>query len=359
MTEKEKKRLLDRAARLKPRPTLLPSGSWRCQVTISGVRESVTADTPEAASAQAAAIKAGYLERSRDPLSLTVAAAFERYIESRDAVLSPSTIKGYNKIKNNLLDGLDALTLSALTQEAVQRWVNRLAKDHSPKTVRNAHGLLSAVLAEYKPAMTLRTTLPQKDAAQIRIPSESEIKTIIAAAAGTEMELPILLAVWLGLRASEIRGLEWGDVRDNMLHVRQAVVDGEEGPVLKKTKTTSGDRWIKLPEHILSILDRTPRRSQFIVTLSGQAMYKRFSRLCEKCGVPHYRFHDLRHTAASVSLFLGVPDKYSQQRMGHKTENMLKTVYQHTIRQKEEEYADRINDYFSNLIAHESHTDEP
>ena len=358
MTEKEKKRLLDRSAKLNPRPTLLPSGSWRCQVTINGVRESVTAGTPEEASAIASAMKAGYLARAKDPMSITVGSAFDRYIESRNAVLSPSTIKGYNKIKNNQLNELGEVSLSALSQEAVQRWVNRLAKTASSKTVRNAHGLLSAVLAEYKPSMTLRTTLPQKDAIQIRIPSESEVRTIIEASVGTPVELPILFAVWLGLRASEIRGIEWDDIQGDTLHVRQAIVDGEDGAVLKKTKTTSGDRYIKLPKYILEVLERTPRNGKFIVKLSGQAMYKRFSRLCEKCGVEHYRFHDLRHTAASISLFLGVPDKYSQQRMGHKTENMLKTVYQHTIRQKEEEYADRINDYFSALIAHESHTEK-
>lgn len=47
------------------------------------------------------------------------------------------------------------------------------------------------------------------------------------------MELPVLLAMWMGLRASEIRGLTWGDIDGDMLHVRQAIVEGEDGPVLK------------------------------------------------------------------------------------------------------------------------------
>ena len=358
LTKRERERLLARAEKLKPRPALLPSGSWRCLVTVDGRRESVTADTPEEAHAKASALRAGYLRRTNNPQSLTVEQATEYYIESKSRVLSPSTIKGYNKIKNNLMGDINNLQLSRLTQPVVQRWVNRLAGTRSAKTVRNAHGLLSAVLAEYNPGMVLRTTLPQKDVVQIQIPTEEELRRIFEASAGTPLELPVLLAAWLGLRASEIRGLEWSDVVDGRLHVRQAIVDGEGGAVLKKTKTTAGDRWILLPEYIIEVINAQPHVGPYIVTLSGQAMYKRFSRLCEHIGVPHYRFHDLRHLAASVSLFLGVPDKYSQQRMGHKTDNMLKSVYQHTVRQKEDEYAIKINSYFSTLVAHESNTEK-
>lgn len=357
LTKKERERLLARAEKLKPKPVLLPSGSWRCQVTLDGRRESVTASTPDEAHAKAVALRAGYIQRTKDPLSLTVRQAVEFYVENKNAVLSPSTIKGYNKIKNNLMTGISDIKLAALAQPTVQKWVNNLARSRSPKTVRNAHGLLSSVLAEYRPDLVLRTTLPQKDAPQIQIPTEDELRQILEASAGTPLELPILLAAWLGLRASEIRGLEWKDVVNGRLHVRQAIVDGEEGAVVKKTKTVSGDRWIMLPNYIKQVIDNQPKKESYIVTMSGSAMYMRFYRLCKRLNIPQYRFHDLRHLAASVSLFLGVPDKYSQQRMGHKTDNMLKTVYQHTLIKKEDEYAKQINAYFIGLISHENHTE--
>lgn len=53
---------------------------------------------------------------------------------------------------------------------------------------------------------------------------------------------------------------------------------------------------------------------------------------------------------------LGVPNKYSQQRMGHSTDNMLKTVYQHTMREKEDEYADKINQHYQTLMKKKLHT---
>ena len=352
MTEREKKRLLERAAKLTPKPLLTRSGTWRCQILIDGKRESVTAATPDEAHAQAMLLKTGYLKKKKPPSKLTVEEAFTKYIESKDSVLSPATVKGYKKIKSNHIQDIKSVLLEELTQERVQRWVNALTKQHSAKTVKNAHGLLTAVLREYYPVLALRTTLPQKDAKQIAIPTEDEIKKILQTCAGTEMELPILLALWLGLRASEIRGLKWSDVQDGRLHVCRAIVDGPDGPVEKKTKTVSGDRWIKLPQRIIDLIDQADKsKREYVVSLSGQAMYKRFSRLCESLKIPHYRFHDLRHTAASVAIIAGVPTKYSQQRMGHATDNMLKTVYEHTMRSKEDEYADLINAYYEGIIA--------
>ena len=121
------------------------------------------------------------------------------------------------------------IKLSDLTQEAIQKAVNKMARIKSPKSVRNAHGLLSAVIAEYRPDMILRTTLPQKQKYDVSIPTNEDIERIMAAAKGTEMELPVLLAIWLGLRASEIRGLTWDCISGDTIHIRQAIVEGESG----------------------------------------------------------------------------------------------------------------------------------
>lgn len=352
MQGKLQKKRQEAAAKLKPRPRELPSGAWRCETMVNGERISVVDEDPTVAHAKIIAIKAGLIEAAKSPDRIALGAAVDRYIESKDAILSPSTIAGYRKIQRNDFAPLASINLSDITQERVQRWVNSLAKEKSSKSVRNAHGLLTAVLAEYKPNLTLRTTLPQKDAKRITIPTEEQIITIMQGCQGRPEELPILLALWMGLRASEIRGLTWDDVKDGRLHVKQAIVEGEDGPTLKKTKTVAGDRWLKLPHRIEALIAEQPRTGEYIVTMSGQAMYKRFTRLCEQLGLPHFRFHDLRHTAASVSVMLGVPTKYSQQRMGHQTDNMLKTVYEHTMRAKEDEFADRIDEYFESKITH-------
>lgn len=332
-----------------PKAVKLPSGSWNVKVMVNGQRISITAPTKREAENEAAAVKAG-AKQAIKKTALTVGEAIDRYISSKDAVLSPATIRGYKKIRRNDLQDIMGTNVSALTQEAVQRAVNKMAKESSPKSVRNAHGLLSAALSVSRPDMVLRTTLPQKRPYEIQIPDMGQIKMLLEATAGTDMELPLLLGVWLGLRESEIRGLTWDCIEGDFLHVKQAIVDGENGPILKGTKTFSGDRKIRIPAHVQALLDQQDRAGEYIVTLSGQAMYKRLSRLCEKLGLPHYRFHDLRHTAASVAMSIGVPNTYNQKRMGHKTDNMLKSVYLHTMQSKEDEYADKIDQTFEGLL---------
>lgn len=333
-----------------PTPQRLPSGQYRCQVMVAGKRISVVEADPDICQAKAVALKNGLMEAKKRPDALTVGAAIDRYIESKDAVLSPATIAGYKRIRKNSLQGLMEIKLADLTQERVQREVNSMSKTKSPKSVRNAHGLLSAMLSEYRPEMVLRTTLPQKKHYEVAVPSSEDIEKIMDTARGGTMELPILFALWLGLRASEIRGITWDCVGEETLRIKQAIVEGEDGPALKGTKTYSGDRSIRLPSYIKSLIGAQPRTDDFIVHLSGQAMYKRFSRLCEKAGLPHYRFHDLRHANASIMLALNIPDKYAMERMGHATNNMLKTVYQHTMRDKQEEVANLVDNYFTEKL---------
>lgn len=333
-----------------PKAVKLPSGSWYVNVMVGGKRLSITAPTKRDAEKEAAAIKSG-AKAAQFSQSLSVTQALDRYIDSKSAVLSPATIAAYRRIQKNLLEPIAGYPLSNLTQEQVQRWVNQLAKQgKKPKTVSNAHGLLSAVIGAYRPGMVLRTTLPQKVKTEISIPTEAELSAIFDAAKGTKYELPIMLAVWMGMRASEIRGLRWEDIHGEYITVKRAIVEGENGPVEKGTKTFSGTRTIHLPPYLADLIQQQDHSQDHIVTLSGHAMYNGFERICQKAGVSHFRFHDLRHMNASVMLAAGIPNKYAQERIGHATDNMLKTVYQHTIQEEQKKYSEEIDQRFEALF---------
>lgn len=357
MDNRKLKKQREAAAKLsRPRPVELPSGKWRCQVMLQGRRFDVIEDDPAVAHAKALAIKAGLLEQQKPVTELTVGEAIDRYIESKDAVLSPSTIKGYKSLRKNVFLPIQDILLQSLTQDTVQRFINALSKDHSPKYVANTHGLLSAAVTAYRPDMVLRTTLPQKEKKEISIPTMEEIQFLAGKAEGTRFELPFLLAAWMGLRTSEIRGLTWDCVNGNILHIRQAVVEGEDGPVLKATKSYSGNRKIRIPPYILELINQQPRRDEYIIHYTRNALYNHLRRMCERYGLPHYRFHDLRHVQASVMLLLNVPDKYAMERMGHASANMLKNVYQHTMRSKSDEVANQVDNYFSDFLHMNLHT---
>lgn len=336
-----------------PTPQKLPSGMYRCQVMVDGKRISVVDENPSVAQAKAVALKNGLIEGKKTGPSITVGEAIDRYIESKDAVLSPSTLRSYQSIRNNSLGALETIKLNSLTQEDIQRHINALSRKKSPKYIRNVHGLLSTAFAVYRPDFVLHTTLPQKVKKEIQIPTIEEVQFLAEKSKGTAFELPFLLATWMGLRTSEIRGLTWDCIEGDLLHIKQALVEGDNGPVLKTTKSYSGNRKIRIPPYIKNLLDAYPRKNEYIIQYTRNALYNRLRRMCERYGFPHYRFHDLRHVQASVMLALGVPDKYAMERMGHASTNMLKTVYQHTMKSKSEEVADTVDNFFSEKL----HTD--
>lgn len=170
---------------------------------------------------------------------------------------------------------------------------------------------------------------------------------------GMKYKLPIMLAIWLSLRASEILGLKWTDINGDYIHIHRAVVTGKDGPIKKVTKTYRGTRAIHILAYIKQLLDAQPRNKEHIINMSEKAIYSGFVRICQKQGLPHFRFHDLCHVNASLMLAVGAPDKYAMKRMGHATNNMLKTVYQHTIKEKELMYDTQLETYLEILTLNE------
>lgn len=323
----------------------LPSGNWRVQVYANGQRRSFTAPTKK----EAELIALEWLNGKRGESDCrTVGECIDDYIKAKENILSPSTIDGYKRWKRNCLDSLCGIHLDRLTPMHVQKAMNELALTKSAKTVRNAHGLLVSVLGVYAPEIRLKTTLPPL---QKKIKQLPPVEEVLRAVIGTDIELPCMLAIWCGMRMSEIRGAKKSDIKDNVLTIHSTIVtiDGEH--IEKEgTKTFDSTRQLKLPGYIMELINDLPDKQEFLTTLSGQAIYKRFSRLLEANDIEHMTFHELRHMNASVMLALGIPDKYAMERGGWSSPNIMKSVYQHTF-STERENADRIVDkFFENLV---------
>ena len=318
------------------------------QPMIDGTRYSLVASTEKELKYKYRELLSGAKLEKRVPL--TVGDAIDRYIESQSGTLSPSTISVYKRYRKNYLQRIIDCYLSDLTQELIQSAISTDSKNgKSPKTIRNAYGLLMTSIRMFRPKFKPEIKLPQKEKYEISIPSEEEIQKIWKEAKGTKYEIPILLASWLGLRMSEIRGLKYSDIVGNKIHIQRAVVHTAEGDAEKGTKSFSGDRWITCPKTLIDLIELQSNKSEYICRYSESAIYNNFVRLCIKAGIKHYRFHDLRHFAASEAHSLGVPNKYQMKRMGHKTDDMLKKVYQHTMRDKEDSFADLIDKQMESL----------
>lgn len=335
-----------------PKPRQMSSGNWFIQLRIGGKSITVTQPTEERCIAEAMGIKSGLIEKERDPTKMTVGEGIDKYIELRTPVLSPSTIAGYKRLRKNCMQGIMSLAIRSLTQSHIQREVNAMAKEKSPKYIANAHGLLVAMLHEYAPDFRVTTALPSPRKPDIKLPNDADIAAIMTAVKGTSVEIPILMALWMGMRKSEIRGATFDCIENHRLHINKAIVDDEDmNPVLKYTKTYNSDRWVTIPAYIESLIDAIPEKSGCIVKENGSVIGNRFWRILKKNGLPTFSIHSLRHANAAVMLQLGVPNKYAQERGGWATDNVLKSVYQYTMDTKMQEVDGAVNAYFEKKAA--------
>lgn len=337
----------------------LPSGSFRARVLDYTDEEgkahyrTFTGKNRRAVQLEAAQFEANKKGNRAD--NITVDEAITRYAEAKKNVLSPKTYREYKGYQKNYLQGLRDIRIFDLTQEDVQRAVNLEAAEHSPKTVRNAHGLLSASLKMFRPDFVLYTTLPQRKKPDIIIPTEEDVVKLISAVRDTEIELPVLLGALAGMRMSEICGLKWSDVdfKSGIISVRRAKVMDEDNQLIEKaTKTKASDRTVKM----ISVLQAAMKRrydpeAEYITDLKPHSVYDRYKTVLKKvCPGARYTFHQLRHYAASVMIMLGIPTKYVADMLGHETENMVQEVYGHIMRDKKDIFFDRLDDYYSGVF---------
>ncbi len=264
--------------------------------------------------------------------SLDFKAAAEEYIAAKRNVLSPSTIRGYNIIMKNISQKFQALNIHDLTTLDIQTEINRLAKEHSPKTVRNYHGFISAVLGTFCSGLKICTTLPQKVKHEPYIPSDEDVKKILEYVKNTEYEIPIILACY-GLRRSEICALTLDDLDGDIIKINKAKVLNEEAEWIEKcTKTTSSTREIVIP---IEIADKI-RMKGYIYKGYPNTITTYLAKAESSLGIPHFSLHKLRHYFASKMSALNVPEADIMKMGGWETDYVMKGVYRHSMMEKEE-----------------------
>lgn len=338
----------------------LPSGSWRVQIFVGkgedGKRKykSFTAPTKKEAEFLASEYAISKKE-SASPSKMTLGEAMDNYLNLRSNVLSPSTMRGYGIIRRNRFKAIINTPVMKLTSADIQAAINEEASTCSPKTVKNAHGFLCAVLADVRPDFNTHVRLPQPKKKAATVLTDEQITELIFALQGDSMEIPILLALWLGLRRSEILGLKWGAVTDTTITISSALIpDANHKFVIRdQTKTTSSARTLPLPSYISEKIKQMPRGkdSDPVFACSADQPLKHLKRICKAHGLPeNLRIHDLRHTMASIGLKLNIADKYMMERGGWSSNQTMKNIYQHTISDAAQAANTMIDNHFESLF---------
>lgn len=347
--------------------TKLNKKLYRVQVYIgteNGKRQykSFYGDTKKEAEYNALVYKMGAGKDTRHQ-TVTVGAAIEAYIKSKEVLLSPATTEAYRGYLRNLDPDFLSCDIRNVTRLSLQSQINKAANRPkkiahngngkvSAKYVRNMYGLIRAALRQHDIKID-GVTLPRKEKTEYATPFEADLAKIIKAVEGSSLEIPVLLACWCSLRRSEILGLRYGDVENGKLHIRRARVYVGAKDYVKNTKTESSTRVVYLPAYIQDKIEQrrgNKTDDDYIVTIKGMSITKCFSQRLQAAGLPVCRFHDLRHAFVSILAANGIDPKWIQEQGGWSNQVIMNGVYRQSDPTISAAISARVNDIFEGIV---------
>ena len=259
--------------------------------------------------------------------SMTFQKAADEYINVKNNVLSPSTIRGYHSVLRNLPQYFLDMDISQIDEYTLQKFINEYAIDHTAKTVHNVNGFIMAVLRLFYPKVDISVTLPQKQRQERYTPTTEDIKRIMDASRDTKYYIPLFLAC-LGLRNSEICALTIFDLKGTELTINKALVYGDNGYVVKNVpKTDASNRIIVLPDAVAQSI----KEQGYIYDGYPLQIDRHLRRMQKKLNIPSFGIHRMRHFFASYMHDLGYSDAIIQSLGGWATDNVMKSVYRHAL----------------------------
>ena len=320
------------------------------------IYKSFTADTLKQAKKDA---QAWEVLHPQDPSSDTLLTASERFLRLRSETLSPSTLADYTNRINYLSERFPDLfktRISAVNTDKMQELVNSLAgksndnnpnKRLSPKTVYSYYGLVETILRSN--GIEIRNVqLPKRQPPQLNIPEDVQIRALFDSVKGTHLEIPVLLAALGPMRRGEICALrlEDIDIENCVIHVtRSMVTDGNGGWKIKTPKSAAGTRSIKYPQEVIQKIVE----QGYVTKCKPDTITGNFSRHLSRHNMTRFRFHDLRHYAASFLLALNIPPTYVMERGGWQSSQTMRR-YVHALEAQKEKFSDQANEAFQRLL---------
>jgi integrase len=288
----------------------------------------------------------------------------------------PNTYNGYRSVVNaHLKPSLGHIKLQKLTVEHLQAFYAQKQETLKPKTLAYIHAALSNALSNaVKWGLVGRNvaslvSLPHIERYEGQVLTVEQGRKLLEVAQGSRLDVMLLVALTTGMRRGELLALHWSDLnmKAGVLQVRRnlARMTGV-GYVEREPKTKAGRRKIILTPVVLEALkehqerqqrdrvkagDRWQERGLIFCTssgnfLSGDWVWTAFKRLLKKAGLPDVRFHDLRHSAATVLLAAKVDLKVVSELLGHSSVAITADIYAHVLPEQQQEVVKKMNDLY-------------
>lgn len=297
-----------------------------------------------------------------------------QWLEAKGKTVKDNSMSGYRSYaKNHIIPLLGGTKTKDITYHQLQEYCDTMAKHLKPETIGKHFSLISGVLNDAirdgiitsNPAPLV--TLPRaKDKFKGDSLTVQQAKALLKAAEseGEPILSAIMLAVVYGLRRSEICGLRWQDIDfdANKMHICNTVVKSDNGYIEEeKTKTAKSDRVIALIGFTVPYLKSLKEKQRKAGLKLGKVcrwsngndiksdyISHKFKQVLSDNHLPKIRFHDLRHTAATLLVNNGATPQQTQEFLGHENVGTTMNIYTHCLNDAKIKTSEIMNEiYFS------------
>ena len=306
----------------------------------------------------------------------TVGTFLQRWLDVRRSHVRSRTYARYEQIvRAHLLPSLARIRLAKLTPQDVTECLRHVEAAGSAYMARGAREVLRTALNQavrwelVTRNVAALTDAPRHRARQIEPLTPGQAAALLKAVASHRLEALITVAVGLGLRQGEALGLRWGDVdlEAGVLAVRQTLERAGTEPRFGEPKTARSRRTINMPGIVTAALRRHRtrqleerlaagarwRESRLVFTTTiGTTMDKSrlhtiFKGILRAAGLPSIRYHDLRHTAATLLLAQGVDPRTIMETLGHSQISLTLNTYAHVMPALQRQAAAKMDEILS------------
>jgi len=349
---------------------------FRAQISIHGKRLSFSARTHQECRAWLKQMKAqideGLTYRGSQ---FTLSEFLTTWLGNKKGSMRPGPWGQYNRaVEKYINPPLGKIKLQELRPDQIQRFYTRLQdQDIGVPTIRKIHTVLRSALSQAE-KMSLITRNPAKavivpnaPTKEMRILDDRQVNQFIITLMGHRWEALFHLALATGMRQMELLGLKWSDVDwvNNKIRVeRQLERNLNKGIRFAPTKTKAGKRTIKLGLHTMKILQNHYENQHSLrqeaaekwceydlifttnigTPINHSNLRRDFKMLLSEAGLPAIRFHDLRHTAASLMLNNDIHYKAVSERLGHARPSITLDIYSHVDSAMQDKAAEVIDE---------------
>ncbi len=302
----------------------------------------------------------------------------EHWLEDiRKPHIRVNTYRTYRQmLDRHIIPELGHIRLQKLSPQHIDElYARKLQDGYAAETVRQIHRVLHRALRDAVRWNLMSLNVCDNVAQPRAVKYEShplsgeQAKHLLAAIKGDRLETLLILALVTGMRQGELLSLRWSEIdfQERSLWVRHTVNRaGRYGIIENDPKTESSKRKIMLPQFAIDTLRQQQERQaemrkrageswkeQNIVFsnryggfLEGPNLDRRLKQLLKQAGLPDMRFHDLRHSAATILLKMGVHPKQVQELLGHSSITITMDLYSHVLPSMQVEMMDKLDDFF-------------